>query len=231
MPGPMKLSIIVPVYNENRTIRRVLEEIQAVPIDKEIIIVDDGSTDGTRQILAQDKANHSGLRVILHEQNMGKGKAIRSGIVEAAGDLVIIQDADLEYRPMDYLALVDAIAREGAHVVYGSRFLGKKGVTSPWHRAVNFALTCLTNVLFGTRLTDMETCYKLYPSSVLKGLTLVSDGFEIEAELTAKVLKQGVRISEVPISYQGRTYHEGKKIGWRDGLRTVWALFKYRLSR
>ena len=222
----MKLSVIIPVYNEVRTIREIIIVVASVPTPKEIIVVDDGSTDGTRKILASLVV--PGLRVIYQDRNQGKGSAIRRGIAEATGDAIIIQDADLEYDPMDYLPLLRALVSGSADVIYGSRFLGKKSVTAPWHRFVNFFLTELTNLLYGCRLTDMETCYKLYRTETLRSIPLHSNGFEIEVELTAKTLRSGRRIQELPISYKGRSFHDGKKIGWRDGVRAVRELVRYR---
>jgi glycosyltransferase involved in cell wall biosynthesis len=226
----MLLSIIVPVFNESGTIDRVIDVIRAVPVQKEIIIVDDGSADGTRELL-KTRGQSSELRVIFHEKNQGKGSAVRTGIREAKGDIIIIQDADLEYDPMDYLPMLEAMKKSGSRVVYGSRFLDKKKVTSGWHRAVNFFLTFLTNALYGSTLTDMETCYKLLSAPLLKGIPLESSGFEIEVELTAKVLRLKERVVEVPISYKGRSFHEGKKIGWKDGLKAVSTLWRYRYGR
>lgn len=223
----MKLSVIVPVFNENKTMRRIIDVIRAVPVDKEILVIDDGSTDGTRETLRSWPA-HPEVRVVYHDKNKGKGAAVRTGIREAKGDAVIIQDADLEYDPMDYLLLLNAMQAGGSNVVYGSRFLGKKGVSSFWHRGVNQFLTGLTNALFDSHLTDMETCYKLYRAPLLRSLELSSDGFEVEVELAAKTLKRGEKITEVPISYKGRSFGEGKKIGWRDGFKAVFALIKHR---
>lgn len=224
----MKLSVVVPVYNEAGTIERILRIIQSIPVSKEIIVIDDGSVDGTREVLKQKFSNDSAFHVIFHEKNYGKGRAIRTGIAAAAGDAVIIQDADLEYDPNDYIPLLAVLEREGSDVVYGSRFLGKKRVTAVWHQAVNQFLTQLTNLLFGSRLTDMETCYKLFRTDFLKSLPLKTDGFEIEVELTTSVLKKYKNITEIPISYKGRAFHEGKKIGWRDGVKAVWMIFYYR---
>jgi len=223
----MKLSVIIPVYNEKNTIRAIIELIRSVPIPKEIIIVDDGSHDGTGEILAS-LPQDDGLRVISHPTNYGKGRAIRTGIAAATGEAVIIQDADLEYDPSDYGRLMDALERSGANVVYGSRFLDKRKVTWFWHRAVNGFLTGLTNLLYGSRLTDMETCYKLFRAQTIRSLDLRSNGFEIEPELSSKILKKHERIVEVPISYKGRSFGEGKKIGWKDGFIAIWTLFKYR---
>ena len=226
----MKLSVIVPVYNEFLTIYQILKVVEAVPVDKEIIVVDDGSTDGTREVLSQNFEGRPGYRVVLHDKNYGKGRAIQTGIASARGEAVIIQDADMEYDPMDYPILLEAMKKNSVNIVYGSRFLNKKRVTSFWHRAVNFLLTVLSNSLFSAKLTDMETCYKLFRTDTLRSLKLSSDGFEIEVELTAKSLKKGERIIEVPISYKGRSFHEGKKIGWLDGLKAVKMIFFYRFS-
>ncbi|OGW83062.1 MAG: glycosyl transferase [Omnitrophica bacterium RIFCSPHIGHO2_02_FULL_51_18] len=224
----MKLSVVVPVYNERNTIEKILEAILAVPLEKEIVIVDDGSNDGTRELIRERFSQHRDLKLIFHEKNKGKGEAVHTGIREASGDMVIIQDADLEYDPKDYVPLIQNMERSGINVVYGSRFLNKQKVTSDWHRFVNYFLTALTNGLFGVRLTDMETCYKLFRAPLIKRMPLRSRGFEIEVELTAKLLKSGEKILEVPISYKGRSFHEGKKIGWRDGIKAVVALFRYR---
>jgi glycosyltransferase involved in cell wall biosynthesis len=223
----MKLSVIIPVYNEENTIEKIAEAVNAVPVPKEIIIVDDGSTDRTRQIIQERLANRQPFKIILHERNRGKGQAVRTGIAAAAGQAVIIQDADLEYDPRDYLPMLEALEK-GAGVVYGSRFLGKRRVTAWWHRGVNRFLTALANGLFSADLTDMETCYKLFRADLLKGVEIRSHSFEVEVELTAKMLKKGERIVEVPISYKGRAYHDGKKIGWRDFFRALAALVRYR---
>jgi glycosyltransferase involved in cell wall biosynthesis len=223
------LSVIVPVYNEKNTVREILETIRRVPVEKEIVVVDDGSSDGTRKLVSDLYGHERQMRLIFHEKNAGKGKAIQTGIAAASGDRIIIQDADLEYDPADYAKLLAAMEKSGAHAVYGSRFREKKKVTALWHRGVNYFLTALTNVLYGSDLTDMETCYKLIRAETLKCLAIESDGFEIEAEITAKLLRRGERIVEVPIAYKGRSYHEGKKIGWKDGLKAVLALFRYRL--
>ncbi len=227
----MKLSVVVPVFNETKTIEAIIKRINEVPVEKEIIVVDDGSTDGTRDILKNKFSYENNIRLIFHAANSGKGQAVRTGIQEAKGDYLIIQDADLEYSPSDYLPLLKTIQDSGVDVVYGSRFLGKKKVTSGWHRAVNGCLTSLTNVLYGSKLTDMETCYKLFKTSFLKQLQLESHGFEIEVELTAKILKSRAAIREIPISYHGRSFHDGKKIGWRDGVRAVQRLFYYRFCK
>ena len=226
--GRPRLSIIIPVYNEKDTIHELLDHVHAVPVDKEVLVVDDGSTDSSRQIILRDLKKLKEFHLIAHNKNRGKGNAVRAGIQAAAGEMIIIQDADLEYDPGDYLRLIEAMDSSGANIVYGSRFLGKKRVTSSWHRAVNWFLTAVTNVLYGSQLTDMETCYKLFRSSTLKALPLGSDGFEIEVELSARTLLSGERIVEVPVSYKGRSYHEGKKIGWKDGVKALALLVHYR---
>ena len=226
----MKLSVIVPVYNEEKTVREILDKILRVDVDKEIIIVDDGSTDKTKERLlefAEDKAGQ--ISIITHETNMGKGRAVRTALDYIKGDLAIIQDADLEYEPAEYIRLIDAIKTKGADVIYGSRFLGKRHVTSRLHRFANWVLTFLTNILYGSNLTDMPTCYKLFKTELLKNLKLSSNGFTIDAEITAKLLKRGIKIQEVPISYRGRSYHEGKKITWKDGFAIMATLIKYKV--
>lgn len=221
----MKLSIIIPAYNEVNTIVQVLERVSSVEQDKEIIVVDDRSTDGTRDIL--EKMEGPGLKIIYHERNMGKGAAIRTGMRHATGDAVIIQDADLEYDPTECTVLLDAMVRSGAAVVYGSRFKGG-GEFLLKSRIANRFLTVLTNLLFGCSLTDMETCYKLMRIEVARSIDIRSNGFEVEPEMTAKILKQGNTIVEVPIRYRGRGASEGKKIGWRDGIKAIVALIRYK---
>lgn len=220
----MKLSVIVPVYNERGHIEDIIAAVKAVPLDKEIIVVDDFSTDGTRHCL---KGKH-GITVILHDSNMGKGAAIRSGLKVATGDLVIIQDADLEYSPLDYTRLLIPIKDGKARVVYGSRFLGNGEFLTASYYA-NRMLTLLTNLLFDSRLTDMETCYKLVERRLLQSLGLRSSRFEIEPEITCKILKKKERIIEVPITYRGR--RRGKKIGPKDGVQAVWNLLKWKFVR
>ena len=224
----MRLSVIMPVYDEVATVRTILNRVRAIPIEKEIIVVDDGSTDGTRDVL-REEANEESTRVLFHAQNQGKGAAVRTGIAEAVGDIILIQDADLEYDPRDYAALLAPIEEGRAKVVYGSRFLGgpRKAMLF-WHAVGNKLLTLITNVLYDSILSDMETCYKVFSADVIKGLPLHAKRFELEPELTAKVLKRGHRIYEVPISYTGREFDEGKKISWRDGFRAIWTLIKYR---
>jgi len=226
----MKLSIIMPVYNEQNTLREILSQIRAVElpdIDKEILAVDDGSTDGSRDILAEE-AEQGDLRVFYHEGNRGKGAAVRTAIEQASGDMLLIQDADLEYDPRDYPALVRPIVEGRVAVVYGSRFLGPRKAMLYWHMLGNKLLTFTTNILYNTILSDMETCYKCFRADVIQDIPLRARRFEFEPEVTAKVLKRGHRIFEVPISYYGREYHEGKKITWRDAPLAFWTLIKYR---
>lgn len=232
-----KLSIIIPAYNECQTIEKIVRQVREAPLDldlrveKEIIVVDDGSTDGTREILTRMQAAQPDLKVILHEQNAGKGAAIRTGLQHVTGDYVVIQDADLEYDPRDYNVLLRPLVERKADVVYGSRFLGPHRAFLFLHYLGNKFLTLVTNVLYDTILTDMETCYKMFRADVIKGIPLRCKGFDFEPEVTAKVLKRGYRLFEVPISYSGRDFEEGKKIRpWRDGLQALWALIKYRFT-
>lgn len=227
----MKLSVVMPVYNEAGTVREVVGRVLAEAHEKEIIIVDDGSTDGSRDVLAEIASEHNGVvRLVLHEVNRGKGAAIRTGIGHVQGDIVLIQDADLEYSPDDYGALVAPLLEGRTDVVYGSRFLNRDAEFLPASRAANRFLTLLTNVLYGARLTDMETCYKVIRTPLAKSLPLRSEAFEIEPEITAKLLKRGAKIVEVPVQYKARGFVQGKKIGWRDGLQAVWTLLRYRFS-
>lgn len=224
----MKLSVIMPVYNEKATIEKIISRVLAVPIEKELLIVDDFSTDGTRDILKTFEGK-PGIRISYHPHNLGKGSGIRTGIRECTGDIVIIQDADLEYSPEEYPKLIEPIVRGAADVVYGSRFYGTHRVFMVWHYLGNKFLTALTNVLYNTMLTDMETCYKVFKVDVIKGLNLKSKRFDIEPEITAKIFKnRKLRVYEMPITYDGRDYDEGKKITWLDALPAIWTLIKYR---
>ena len=224
----MKLSVIIPVYNEESTITKILCQVRSVGLAHEIIIVDDGSTDQTRQLLKQEE-NRLNTIVVYHEHNQGKGAAVQTGFDRATGDVLLIQDADLEYDPSDYPILLRPIEEGRVKVVYGSRFLGSRKAMLFWHMLGNKSLTLLTNILYNAILSDMETCYKVFCADVVKGIPLRSRRFEFEPEITAKVLKRGYRIFEVPISYYGREYEEGKKITWREGPKAVWTLIKYRI--
>ncbi len=223
------LSVVMPVYNERDTIEEIIGRVLTVPIRIQLIVVDDGSKDGTRNLLTALQAKH-GFRLIFQERNQGKGAALRRGFADASGDLVVIQDADLEYSPEEYPPLIELICQGRADVVYGSRFLGRHRVFLFTHYLGNRLLTIITNVLYNTMLSDMETCYKVMRIDVLRSMILKSDGFGIEPELTAKIFKRGYRVYEVPITYDGRGYDEGKKITWRDGLVALWVLLKYRFT-
>ena len=224
----MKLSIIVPVYNEEATIEKILRKLDQLDLEKEIIVVNDGSRDKTWEKIEGLRASIPSLKCVNLERNSGKGKAIREGLKQVRGDLVAIQDADLEYDPHDLLKLISELERRGADVAYGIRQF--KGGGSPiWHRLVNRLLSLLTSLIYFSNIKDMETCYKLMPAQVWKSLKLKSDRFEIEAEITAKVLRSKYKIVQVPISYSFRRYSEGKKISWLDGLKTLYVLVKYRL--
>jgi len=227
------LSVVIPCFNERDTIERTVEAVLAAPVpDLELIVVDDCSTDGTREVL-REKLEPRVHRVIYHERNRGKGAALRTGFAAATGDLVIVQDADLEYDPQDYPRLVAPILAGKADVVYGSRFSGGASVRVLyfWHYVGNRFLTTLSNMLTNINLSDMEVCYKVFRREILQRITLEEDRFGFEPEITAKLAKLGCRIYEVGISYAGRTYREGKKIGWRDGVRAIWCILKYNLLR
>jgi glycosyltransferase involved in cell wall biosynthesis len=243
----MKLSIIMPVYNEIGTIMEIVRRVQAVPLvvptgygadgsasvefEREIVIVDDGSTDGTRGVL-RTLGGESDVVTVFHERNRGKGAAVRTGIAHASGDVLIVQDADLEYDPRDYPALLQPIVEGRSPVVYGSRFRGGPTKTMFfWHMVGNQFLTLVTNVLYNTILSDMETGYKVFTREVAEQLNLRAPGWGFDPEITAQILKRGYRIYEVPISYTGREFEEGKKVSWRDGLTVLWILIKCRLTR
>jgi glycosyltransferase involved in cell wall biosynthesis len=228
----MKLSVVIPVYNECATLRDVVERVLAVPLKLEVLCVDDGSHDGSREILAELRSKYEQVHAFLQPRNMGKGAALRRGIQAATGDFVVIQDADLEYDPVDYPLLLDPLIQGKADVVYGSRFLGAAPhrVLYFWHSVGNRALTLLSNCLTNINLTDMETCYKVFRREVIQSIPIEEDRFGFEPEITVKVAKRHLRIYEVGISYWGRTYEEGKKIGWKDGVRAVWCLLKYSIK-
>jgi len=226
----MKLSVIIPIFNEVKTLEEILRQVKSTGLADEILLVDDGSTDGTRDLLARLDGKQ-GVRVILHEKNQGKGAAVRTGIAAATGEIVLIQDADLEYDPRDYHALLRPIEENKADVVYGSRFMGSPHrVTMFWHMLANKLLTFATNLLYDTILTDMETGYKVFRREVLQGVSLRANRFDFEPEFTAKILKRKSRIFEVPISFNPRDYSEGKKIKLKDAFEAIWALLKYRFT-
>jgi len=232
----VRLSVIVPAYNERATVEQLLRRVAEAPlpagVEREIVVVDDGSTDGTRELLGElaERAEPAPFRLVLHERNRGKGAAVRTGLAAGAGDVLLIQDADLEYDPREYPRLLQPILDGEADVVFGSRFLGgPHRVLFFWHYLGNRFLTTLSNMLTDLNLSDMETCYKVFRREVLDGVDLRSNRFGIEPELTAKVARRGARIFEVPISYRGRTYAEGKKIGWKDGVAAIWSILRYNL--
>lgn len=221
------LSVVLPVFNESASVAEAVNAVLVTPYRKEIIVVDDGSTDGTRDILA--RIRHPDVHIIFHEKNIGKGGAIRSGFAQATGDIILIQDADLEYDPSEYHVLLQPILAGKADVVYGSRFAGHGAhrVLYFWHYVGNRFLTLLSNLFTNLNLTDMESCYKVFTKAALQGVQIRENRFGFEPEITAKMAKKRLRIYEVPVSYYGRTYEEGKKIGWRDGFWAIWCIFRY----
>jgi glycosyltransferase involved in cell wall biosynthesis len=225
------LSIVIPVFNERETIHDIIKAVSETPFRKEIIVVDDGSTDGTRDVLSSLKSDN--LRVHMHEKNMGKGAALQTGFSNATGDIILIQDADLEYDPGEYGVLLKPILDGKADVVYGSRFAGHGAhrVLYFWHYVGNRFLTFLSNLFTNLNLTDMETCYKVFTSEALSGVVIREKRFGFEPEITAKMAKKKLRMYEVPISYYGRTYEQGKKIDWKDGFRALWCILRYNLFR
>jgi len=222
------LSVVMPVYNERETVEEIIRRVLAVQVRTQLIVVDDGSNDGTREILA-GLQRELGFELVLQARNQGKGAALRRGFQEIRGELVVIQDADLEYSPEEYPQLIELICQGRADVVYGSRFLGRHRVFMFSHYLGNRVVTLLTNILYNTMLTDMETCYKVMRTEIVRGMNLQSNGFGIEPEMTAKIFKGRHRVYEIPITYDGRGYDEGKKITWRDGIVALWVLLKYRV--
>jgi len=228
MENTVKLSIVMPVFNEKNTIHEILKQVRATPYEKEIVIVDDFSTDGTREIL-KGMEDDSDLNILYHPENRGKGAALSTGFKEVSGDIVIVQDADLEYNPSEYGQLIKPILEGNADVVFGSRFLGgPRRVLYFWHTVGNRALTLLSNMMTDLNLTDMETCYKVYRREVLEKIDIKSRRFGVEPEVTAKIARLGVSLYEIPISYNGRKYSEGKKIGWKDGVNAFFTIIRFR---
>ncbi|HKF01975.1 MAG TPA: glycosyltransferase family 2 protein [Candidatus Sulfotelmatobacter sp.] len=228
----MKLSVVMPVFNERATLRTVVERVLSAGLEVELLCIDDGSTDGSREILSDLEKQYREMRVLVQPRNMGKGAALRRGIQEATGDYVIIQDADLEYDPSNYRSLLEPLEAGQADVVYGSRFVGSgpHRVLYFWHSVGNRVLTLISNMITNLNMTDMETCYKVFRREIIQVIPLEEDRFGFEPEITVKIAKRQLRVYEVGISYWGRTYAEGKKIGWKDGLRALWCLAKYGLK-
>jgi glycosyltransferase involved in cell wall biosynthesis len=227
-PITLRLSVIVPCFNERDTVIELIDRVHAVPIAKQVIVVDDCSTDGSRELLCSRAQQRGDITLILHERNSGKGAAVQAGLEKADGDVVIVQDADLEYDPADYPLVLRPIQTGKARVVYGSRFLGEHKAMYFWHSLGNKSLTLLCNILFDTTLTDMETCYKAFTIDIARQLKLREPGWGFDPEITARILRMGHRIYEVPISYAGREFNEGKKISWRDGFVVLFTLLRYR---
>ncbi len=223
------LSVVMPVYNERNTLEEIVARVLAVPVRVELVAVDDASTDGSRELLER-LARERGFRVYRQEKNQGKGAAVRRGIAEATGDIIVVQDADLEYSPEEYPELIELIVKGKADAVFGSRFIGRHRCHLFTHYLANLFLNLVTNLLYNTTMTDMETCFKAVRSELLKSLDLRSNRFGIEPEITAKLFKRGARVYEVPITYDGRDYSEGKKITWKDGFPALWTLVKYRFT-
>jgi len=224
------LSVVMPVYNERDTVLKIIDKVLSLDIVKEVIVVDDGSNDGTKELLKNSRLDER-VKLFFHVKNMGKGASLRTGFEKASGDVVVIQDADLEYDPNEFKEMIKPIEEGNADVVYGSRLSGGKPQRMHlfWHKAGNDILTFLTNILYNSTLTDMETCYKMFRRDVIKGIEIKSNDFSVEPELTAKILKnKKLRIYEIPISYYGRSYEEGKKITWKHGFGALWTLLKYR---
>lgn len=228
LPADPVLSVVMPVYNERTTVETIIRRVLAVPMRLQLIVVNDGSKDGSKEILDRLQAELG--FTLVHQENAGKGAALRRGFAEVTGDMMVIQDADLEYSPEEYPDLIELIIKGHADVVFGSRFLGRHRVFMFTHYMGNRVVTFATNILYNTMLTDMETCYKVMRTEVLRSFTVHSNGFGIEPELTAKIFKRGYRVYEVPITYAGRGYDEGKKITWRAGFEALWVLLKYRFT-
>lgn len=227
----MKLSIVIPVYNEINTLEEIIKKVLNVKlknVEKEIVIVDDASSDGSVALIKRLEEKHKEIKTVFHEKNQGKGASLKDGFKKTTGDYVIVQDADLEYNPKDYTKLLRALKEKEVDVVYGSRFSENYEDISNLHYFGNKILTILTNILYGVLLTDMETCYKLIPGDFVRKIEINSNRFDFEPEITAKILKTGMRIKEVPITYKGRAFNEGKKITWKDGIAAVWTILKYR---